>query len=108
MTQGEIRKFADQIARRFAPEKIILFGSQANGGGGKNSDVDVLVVMDYEGPAPHKAAEILSSINPDFSVDLLVRKPSEMEERIKLDDYFFRDLLSHGRVLYEAIHTRMV
>ncbi len=102
MTKSEIRKFSDQIARRFSPEKIILFGSQANGNAHKDSDVDVLVVMDYDGPAPHKAAEILSSINPDFSCDLLVRKASELQERIMLNDYFFRDLVAHGQVLYEA------
>ncbi len=102
MTKSEIRKFSDQIARRFSPEKIILFGSQANGNAHKDSDVDVLVVMDYVGPASHKAAEILSSINPDFSCDLLVRKASELQERIKLNDYFFRDLVKKGQVLYEA------
>lgn len=105
MTSGEIREFTNEIARRFLPERIILFGSQANGNANRDSDVDLLVVMDYEGPAPHKAAEILSSINPDFSVDLLVRKRSELDERLRLNDFFFRDLVSNGQVLYEASHA---
>jgi uncharacterized protein len=105
MTQSKIRKFSDQIAQRFLPEKIILFGSQANGNAHKDSDVDVLVVMDYDGPAPHKAAEILSSINPDFSCDLLVRKASEVQDRLMLNDYFFRELVTKGQVLYEARHA---
>ncbi len=105
MIQSQICSFADQIAQRFGPEKIILFGSQANGTARKDSDVDVLVVMDYEGLAPHKAAEILSSINPNFSCDLLVRKASEIQERLALNDYFFRDLIAHGHILYEAHHA---
>ncbi len=102
MTTGQIQEFTNEIARRFLPERIILFGSQTSGAAHRDSDVDLLVVMDYEGPAPHKAAEILSSINPDFSVDLLVRKRSELEERLMLNDFFFRDLLAHGQVMYEA------
>ena len=105
MTPFQIRDFTNEIARRFLPERIILFGSQANGTANRDSDVDLLVVMDYEGPAPHKAAEILSSINPDFSVDLLVRKRSELDERLRLNDFFFRDLVSKGQVMYEASHA---
>src|SRR5437588_11960478 len=40
-----IRRFARQVAERFAPEKIILFGSHAYGTPHADSDVDILVVM---------------------------------------------------------------
>jgi predicted nucleotidyltransferase len=40
-----IRRFARQVAERFQPEKIILFGSHAYGTPNADSDVDMLVVM---------------------------------------------------------------
>ena len=40
-----IRRFARQVAERFRPDKIILFGSYAYGTPHADSDVDILVVM---------------------------------------------------------------
>ena len=42
---SEIRRFARQVAERFHPEKIILFGSHAYGTPHADSDVDILVIM---------------------------------------------------------------
>ena len=40
-----IRMLAREIAERFRPEKIILFGSYAYGAPHADSDVDLLVIM---------------------------------------------------------------
>jgi predicted nucleotidyltransferase len=40
-----IRRFVRQIAERFHPDKIILFGSYAYGQPHPESDVDLLVIM---------------------------------------------------------------
>jgi len=40
-----IKKFAREVAERFEPETIILFGSHAYGTPHADSDVDILVVM---------------------------------------------------------------
>ena len=43
-----IRRMVDRIVRRFAPDKIILFGSYARGDAGPDSDVDLLIVTTPE------------------------------------------------------------
>ncbi|MGH9845716.1 MAG: HEPN domain-containing protein [Blastocatellia bacterium] len=43
-----IRKLCKRIAEAYQPEKIILFGSHAYGKPTPESDVDLLIVMDYE------------------------------------------------------------
>jgi predicted nucleotidyltransferase len=96
-----IQHFASEIARRYMPEKIILFGSQANGKAGEDSDVDLLVIMNFEGRRARKAAEILCSIDPNFSVDLLLRKPEEVQKRLHIGDYFMEDIVREGKVLYD-------
>jgi predicted nucleotidyltransferase len=95
-----ITAISDQIAREFNPERIILFGSYAYGKPRPDSDVDLLVVMPHDGNNVYQAIEILNRISPPFPIDLLVRTPGEVEQRIKLNDSFLRDITTRGRVLY--------
>src|SRR5437660_12198860 len=48
--RGAIRHYVRQIAQRFRPDKIILFGSFAFGTPNEDSDVDLLVVMPVRNP----------------------------------------------------------
>ena len=67
-----------------------------------DSDVDVLVVMPFEGRSVDKSVEIRLKTNPSFPLDLLVRTPETVRQRIAMGDNFLRDILRNGRVLYEA------
>src|SRR5919205_187899 len=73
-----IRRFARQVAERFQPEKIILFGSYAYGTPHEDSDVDILVVM----PARNQidqAFRIRLAFPRPFALDLIVRTPRRLE-----------------------------
>jgi len=48
-TDVQIQKMVERIVAQFRPEKVILFGSQARGDAGPDSDVDLLVVMPVQG-----------------------------------------------------------
>jgi hypothetical protein len=41
-------------------------------------------------------------VRPTFGVDVVVRTPSEVRERVEQEDFFLRDVLAKGRVLYEV------
>jgi len=101
----EIRKMAGRIARDFRPERIILFGSHARGTSTADSDVDLLVVMPFKGRLSAKAVEILDRVRPRFGVDILVRTPQEVRQRLSWNDFFLREIIETGRVLYEAPDT---
>ena len=98
----QIKEFCQEIAREFKPEKVILFGSHAYGDPSPDSDVDLLVVMNFKGKSAWKSLEILERLNPRFSVDLLVRTPQQLRVRVSQDDYFLREILDKGVVLHEA------
>jgi len=105
VTDEAIRTFADEIARRYTPEKIILFGSYARGTANEDSDVDMLVMMDFpERRGAYKAIEITTNVHPHFPLDLLVRKTSEVAQRIEEGDFFWMDILKEGVVLYDAAY----
>lgn len=95
-----IRRYARQIAERFQPDKIILFGSYAYGKPDSESDVDLLVVM----PAAdmvNQAVRITLACDPPFPLDLMVRTPKYLQRRIQDADWFLREIVSKGKVLYE-------
>src|SRR5205809_2253032 len=101
-----IRRFARQVAERFRPDKIILFGSYAYGKPHADSDVDILVIM----PARNEldqALRIRLTIDYTFPMDLLVRTPKNLSWRLAEGDWFLREVMAKGKVLYEKNHPRM-
>ncbi len=99
-----IRRFARQVAERFRPEKIILFGSYAYGTPHADSDVDILVVM----PARNQldqAVKIELACDPPFPLDIIVRTPHNMEWRLAEGDSFLTEITTKGKVLYEKDHA---
>ncbi|MCG3120033.1 MAG: hypothetical protein ALAOOOJD_02610 [bacterium] len=102
-----IQAVVKQIAEQFQPEKIILFGSYANGKPQPESDVDLLVIMETPLRNIDQAGEISRAINYHFGLDLLVRKPQQLAERLVLGDYFLQEILEKGKVLYARPDQRM-
>jgi predicted nucleotidyltransferase len=100
--EKSILEVRDSIAAEFKPQRIIMFGSYADGTHAENSDLDLLIIMKYVGSGLRKAVEILNRVNPRIPVDLVVKTPEDIEERIKASDFFLTDILNRGRVLYEA------
>jgi predicted nucleotidyltransferase len=96
-----IRRFARQIAERFHPEKIILFGSDAYGQPHNESDVDLLVIMPTYNEIA-QAIRIRRECERPFALDLIVKTPERLERQLQQENWFLRDVISKGKVLYEA------
>ncbi len=96
-----------QIAEKFQPERIILFGSHADGNPKPESDVDLLVVMETSLHNSAQAALIARAIDYHFGLDLLVRRPQQLAKRLKLGDFFLQEVMARGKVLYERTDQRM-
>jgi predicted nucleotidyltransferase len=97
----EIERYAQEVAKKFHPEKIILFGSHAYGTPDIDSDVDILILMDFEGRPVDQAVAIDSQIKRNFPLDLIVRRVRDFNRRVKLGDFFLREIVEKGTTLYE-------
>jgi predicted nucleotidyltransferase len=97
----KVVELSQRIVREFRPERVILFGSHAYGAPREYSDVDLLVIMPFEGHPFDKAMELLTRTGPDFALDLIVRRPDDTARRYAEYDPFIREALDRGRVLYE-------
>ena len=110
VSQHIIREAARRIGANVHPEKIILFGSYATGHARPDSDVDLLVIMRSRHKQPtQRSAELSQLLEPRlFPLDLLVRTPSEIRQRLAMGDTFIREILRRGRILYDrSLRPRM-
>jgi predicted nucleotidyltransferase len=101
-----IRQFARGVVEQFNPDKIILFGSYAYGTADDDSDVDILVVM----PARNEmsqASRIRLAVPRRFPMDLIVRTPDDLARRLDAGDWFLREIVLRGKVLYDKTDSRL-
>src|SRR5258707_806370 len=97
--RAQIRAFSKAVVREFRPQKIILFGSYAYGKPMDDSDVDLLIIMPFNRKQGRKSLEIRQRIPADFPMDLIVRTPEFIAQRLKWRDCFTQEILSKGKVL---------
>ena len=98
----EVDVFCGKLVEQYRPLKIILFGSHASGMAGEDSDVDILVEMERVDSALGMAAEIVRETKPGFAVDLLIRTPRQVKERIDMGDPFMIEIVNSGKIIYET------
>lgn len=88
----QIQTFSQQIIERFQPERIILFGSYAYGQPTEDSDVDLLVILPFEGMPVHQAIAIRQQITSPFPLDLIARTPEQIQQRLEREHPSFAKL----------------
>ncbi len=99
--QEKIDRMVKRIVNKFAPEKIILFGSQARGDAGPDSDVDLLIVMPVEGSVADMGIEIRMALHDiHIPIDVLVTTPEEFSWRKDYVDTIEWPATREGKLLY--------
>ncbi len=98
-----IELILNRIVEKFKPEKVILFGSYARGNPSPDSDIDLLVIMDFSGRRTELIRRIRKSLR-DISVpkDVIVRTPKEIREYGQYIGTIIYPALQEGKVLYAA------
>ena len=99
--QKKLDKVVKLIVKKFKPKKIILFGSYAWGEPNKDSDVDLFIIKETDNTR-RTAMNIDGSIFPrPFPIDLIVYRPQDVKRRIKMNDFFIKNITNKGQILYE-------
>ena len=94
-----IENLKQQLVAKYAPDKVILFGSAARDDDEVN-DVDLFIVKD-DVPifGADRIRQLYRLMDTDLPVDYLVYRPSEVTERLSLGDPFVTSVLKEGKVL---------
>jgi len=99
--QAQIERMVKRIVRRFHPEQIILFGSQARGDAGPDSDIDLLVVMDFEGSKLDLMVELQGAVDPiAVPTDIMVTTPEDLGWRKDIVGTIEWPACKEGKVVY--------
>jgi predicted nucleotidyltransferase len=92
------------------PYKIILFGSYAAGTENKDSDIDLMVILDNDDVSRTRqermakklfVRKLVRKINYQFALDILVYSKAELKIIKENGNYFIDEVEKTGRVLYE-------
>jgi uncharacterized protein len=104
-----ITAMARRIAREFDPDRIILYGSRASGRARPDSDVDLLVILPFDGNGFDVSTRILEKLRPELpvTVDVQARRPDEAKRRYREWDPLIREAVDRGKVLYERNRPRV-
>ena len=111
MIQPKVAIEIDQIRKllisKYQPQKIILFGSFAWGKPNKDSDLDLFIIKKVNKPRPAREQDVYRLLTGYYSrqnslpVDIIVHTPKETQERVILGDPFIRQIIDHGKTIYE-------
>jgi predicted nucleotidyltransferase len=99
----DIRRLTEVLVREFKPHKVVIFGSRVYGTARSDSDLDVLVVLPFEGSPIAMMSSLLAraytTMREPFAVDIHPRRP--LIGGAAPDDVM-REALERGVVVYEC------
>ncbi|HNT34495.1 MAG TPA: nucleotidyltransferase domain-containing protein [bacterium] len=106
ITEEQLKKMTEIVAREVDPEAIVLFGSHAVGKAHEDSDVDLLIIESASfspGRGRRKEMARLWQALMGFPVakDILVYSREEVERWRHSRNHIIARALREGRVLYE-------
>ena len=102
VTESLLQEITQRLVEALHPQKVILFGSYAGGTPHKDSDIDLLVIMDTKESKIQRYVHAYEVAHIDLlPMDMLVRTPAEVAERLAKGDTFMKEILEKGKVLYQ-------
>ena len=104
MKKDSLKEEIDKITRRliqfYKPQKIVIFGSSATGK--KTGDIDMLIVKETKENFFDRMYRVKQLADADKPFDPIVLTPQEVRQRLKMGDFFIKDILTKGKLVYES------
>ncbi len=100
-----------EIFKQEGVERVILFGSHANGNPSADSDIDLMIVVPFEtSPSTHREKmdlylhynQFIKKFRAIVPIDLIVYTKTTYERFIGLNSMFSQEITKSGIVLYES------
>jgi len=101
LLEEELSRIVAILIEKYQPEKIILFGSLAEGCIHEWSDIDLFIVKETDKRPIERVLEVARIVQPRAGIDLFVYTPSEVKTLLEENVSFVRDIVQTGKVLYE-------
>ncbi|MEP7127333.1 MAG: nucleotidyltransferase domain-containing protein [Chitinophagales bacterium] len=101
LTENQIQKIVDVIVKGYKPEKVILFGSYANGTPGEWSDLDFMIIKKTRERHIRRPLKVMDLFDPyPHAMDILVYTPPEFVKYRKKNGTLAKIANDEGRLMY--------
>ena len=98
----ELKRIVEKLKSDYQPEKIILFGSLAQGDVKEGSDIDLAIIKKTNKRPLDRCLEVAAVAQPSVAVNFLVYTPEEFQKQTEAGNFFVVDeIIKRGEVLYE-------
>jgi len=100
-----IHDILERIIAGYAPQRVILFGSYAQGNPRPGSDIDLLIIKETSDRFIDRWVAVrraLSDPKRTIPVETLVLTPGELAHRLSIGDQFLEEIVEKGEVLYDS------
>jgi len=101
-TKNQLRQSLKIIIGYLNPEKIILFGSRANGNFSENSDYDLFILKEGILHKRKATQELYKLLYPTkLAIDLIIETPENFESLKSHTSLIYYQVDKFGKVVYE-------
>lgn len=100
----ELARYIRLLREYGAPEKMILFGSLADGEVHEWSDIDLIVIERTALPFFQRLRRVRKLLKPKVGIDIMVYTPEEFDQLCSDRAFFREEILAKGEIIYE--HAR--
>ena len=89
------------LKEKYKPQRIILFGSLANGKVKEWSDIDLVIIKDTEERLVDRIGDVINLCDPKVGVDFFVYTPAEFKNLSEVEPFIQEEVMKKGNVIYE-------
>ncbi len=101
LTHQQIESIVEIIVKGYKPEKVILFGSYANGTPCEDSDLDFCIIKNTSTRNIERPREVRRLFNSyPWSMDIFVYTPQEFKKRKKVYGSLAYIVSIEGKTIY--------
>lgn len=101
ITPDKIEEVKNCIVNFMHPEKIILFGSYADGNPTEDSDLDLLIVHKTDLPRKERRLPVRKALREfKFPMDIIIYTPDEITALKDSSMAFITQVVESGKVIY--------
>jgi predicted nucleotidyltransferase len=101
LLQKELDRMVKILKQKYCPQKIILFGSLANGKLKDWSDLDLLIIKGTHRRLIDRIEEVIRMCRPKVATDFIIYTREEFEELSRNESFVRKEIIEKGRILYK-------
>lgn len=98
----QIKQYCQEVVTRLNPQAVILFGSFATGDINEGSDIDLMVIADFEMSFVERIRLLLGMNHFDLPLEPVGYTLAELEKMKHAGNPFIAEIMDNGKVLYQT------